>query len=1092
MNSNWFHTCLVKSLFALLSLWIVLGAYPVSGQTINTSFGKNRVQYNDDFSSWWMYETEHFVTFWYGKGRNIAKSVIQLAELDHDEIQGLLAHSMNDKIRIVIYLDLTDYNQTNIAYWENREAGGAGLASFYDNKVIVYFDGNHQNLRKQIRAGIVKAYLNSMFSGISIQDIYYDLMSTELPAWFVTGLVDYVAAPWPPEKEEMLRFFFQEKSRKIKRFKRFARDYPELAGHSLWSFLADQYGREALSDFLYLVRIHQNVDKAFRYVYGIDDKEIYRNWYAYYDGVFSNRDFEGPLDAAAFRVKPFDHPVTRTILDPSGDTLYYAANQSGRVRVMQRILSDGTEKPVMKYGFKNAHQLPDLKYPLLSYDDSGSRLGLIYERRDRIYFRSYDPVSLQFSEVLFPESVQRIYSFSFEKPGFLVFSGSLDGFSDIYQFDLEKRVIQRFTEAYFDEGDLIRTRVDGTTAYLVSSNHETMLTDPMEYDSFPPLGNRDIFMADEIFSQSRNLTKTPDRDEVEILPLAKGEYLLLGDSLRYSLPEWWSSGQDGQIFRKTILAGKHQILSHDFKNDRYVFTYRVQPDRWYLAATDQLGTILNNPRPDPSGFFETPQASSLSARDNDAQKQVEEQAFFEIDQALQFQTRFTDPEPEESLFSDPVEALKPNAIVAKNEKNALPVFNSSRAVASRLRFSFSELVTRVDNELLFEGMESYNGINNQFSPPPTGFLVKTTVRDLFEDHLLEGGIRLAADFRGMEYFLSYHNLKKKLDHSYTFYRKASVQYDHITELDGNPDKIRNRTNLVQYRVKYPFDTYRSLQATATLRFDQTILAASNLASLNTPGDQKQRILLGLEYIFDNTSQKSANLLSGTRYKAFAQLSNTLGIRLSSPVQFDLSEGLMGVVGFDVRHYLDIFEFSTLALRLAGQGSFGSEKNIYFLGAVENWYFGYYDDSYPIPKEENFAFLVQAANVRGFPYNIRNGSSFALANLEYRIPVFSYFYQGHSRYAFIRDFQLTAFFDTGMAWYGLTPFSEKNEANVYYVEAPPAIVLKIKQFNDPLVAGMGFGLRTTLFGYFVKLDYAWGIQSGRIGKPLLYFSVGLDF
>ncbi len=94
-----------------LVLVLVVGTNLVAGQSITTNFGKNRVQYHDDFNNWWKYETENFITFWYGKGRDIAEPVIQLAELNHDEIQNILEHRINDKIEIIVYTDITDLNK---------------------------------------------------------------------------------------------------------------------------------------------------------------------------------------------------------------------------------------------------------------------------------------------------------------------------------------------------------------------------------------------------------------------------------------------------------------------------------------------------------------------------------------------------------------------------------------------------------------------------------------------------------------------------------------------------------------------------------------------------------------------------------------------------------------------------------------------------------------------------------------------------------------------------------------------------------------------------------------------------------------------
>jgi len=61
-------------------------------QVANVEFGKNRIQHHDDFDQWLQYETANFVTYWYGKARNVGQATVQLAELDHDEIQGIRLH----------------------------------------------------------------------------------------------------------------------------------------------------------------------------------------------------------------------------------------------------------------------------------------------------------------------------------------------------------------------------------------------------------------------------------------------------------------------------------------------------------------------------------------------------------------------------------------------------------------------------------------------------------------------------------------------------------------------------------------------------------------------------------------------------------------------------------------------------------------------------------------------------------------------------------------------------------------------------------------------------------------------------------------
>ncbi|NDC43145.1 MAG: hypothetical protein EBZ77_16620, partial [Chitinophagia bacterium] len=45
-------------------------------------------------------------------------------------------------------------------------------------------------------------------------------------------------------------------------------------------------------------------------------------------------------------------------------------------------------------------------------------------------------------------------------------------------------------------------------------------------------------------------------------------------------------------------------------------------------------------------------------------------------------------------------------------------------------------------------------------------------------------------------------------------------------------------------------------------------------------------------------------------------------------------------------------------------------------------------------------------------------------------------------------------------------------------------------SSGLGLGYGAGVRTTVAGYFTRVDFAWNIE--KIKKPLMYLSIGTDF
>ena len=184
-----------------------------------------------------------------------------------------------------------------------------------------------------------------------------------------------------------------------------------------------------------------------------------------------------------------------------------------------------------------------------------------------------------------------------------------------------------------------------------------------------------------------------------------------------------------------------------------------------------------------------------------------------------------------------------------------------------------------------------------------------------------------------------------------------------------------------------------------------------------------------------------------------------------------------------------------ASRLAGATSFGTGKIIYYLGAVDNWIKfktdGMFDRSIQIDQKENYIYQAVATNMRGFIQNCRNGNSFAVLNNEIRWPIFRYLANRPINSKLINDFQIVGFCDAGSAWTGFVPFKSGNAYDQYILENG-SITMTIDVDRPSIVAGYGFGVRTSLLGYFLRFDWAWGVEGHVILPRVFYFSLGLDF
>ena len=184
----------------------------------------------------------------------------------------------------------------------------------------------------------------------------------------------------------------------------------------------------------------------------------------------------------------------------------------------------------------------------------------------------------------------------------------------------------------------------------------------------------------------------------------------------------------------------------------------------------------------------------------------------------------------------------------------------------------------------------------------------------------------------------------------------------------------------------------------------------------------------------------------------------------------------------------------MSSRVAASTSIGDLKLIYYLGSTDNAIVpaDNFNENIRVDFSQNYAFQALATNLRGFTQNIRNGSSFALMNNELRVPVFQYILNKPIRSDFIRNFQIVGFGDVGTAWTGSSPYGRGNSLFTQIYDDDDNITIVVKRDIEPFVLGYGFGLRSRILGYFLRADWAWGVDDGVTGPRIFYFSLGLDF
>jgi hypothetical protein len=1157
----------MRSLYSIL-FFLLFGALSF-GQTTQTEFGKNRVQFHKDFADWSQYESRNFITYWYGEGRLIGQSVVQIAEFDFTEIQSIVDYKMNDKIEIIVYTDVTDLKQSNIGS-EEAFLNTGGQTKIVGNKMFVYFNGDHNDLRRQIREGVASIFMNAMLFGSNLQEIVQNAVMMNLPEWFKEGLVSYVGQAWNTSFDNELRDLFL--SGEYEDFGSLAEDYPKLAGHSLWYFIAQRYGHTNVSHQIYLTRINRDVESGFLYVLGSTYRnttlawaEFFRSRYESEAGHLLTPETSGrPLREVTMKNKK-NRPISQLKISPDGTKIAYVTNEIGRVRAYIQDLATGHRKLVFKGGFRNSIQATDYNYPLLAWSPSNMELAVLFERRDVPKLMKYQVLTHEKTTEDLSTQFQRVYSMDYINVNDLVFSAAVRGQSDLFRYFTLTRQTQRLTSDFWDDLDATFVNIHGQQGLLFASNRADSLNVPAVLDSVLPIRNFDIyylnldnptelvqvthtphanerqpvaidstwfaFLSDEsgIYNQKTGYLEDYIHHFENVIVFEDGEEMRLhADSIIEEKLDSVALSKVDTIWQDTIIKQRavnhfttnydRNILSHhkarrngrfvemNSRDDKlhiylgemvpqplvtpFVTMYQQQNFRLVQAAAGPVAA----PEPVPDHVLKEIGNEPIDVSEIPPEKL--DTGKIDIDNYL-FQSEFDNEEvpvrnvPKKTGEQPPRIVQQPVDIISGREMEDIGKkvhdFRPGRIIPYRLKFRTDYVTTQLDNSLLFDGLSTYAGVPEDFGYPPPGILLKANFKDLFEDYEFEGGVRVPTSFNGAEYFLLFDDRKNRIDKRYAVYRRRL----RFTQDPGPPPlKYENSTTLGQYQLRYPLDVFTSIRATATLRFDKTTYLATDRNTLEFPTQRTQRAGIRGEYVFDNTLDVSLNVKNGTRYKVFAEVIKGFEADFANKVRFKANDGFMTILGLDFRHYQRVLRYSVLAARLAGATSFGQEKVLYMLGGTDNWLFPQFDMTIPLPASDDFVYRAVATNARGFELNARNGNTYALFNAEFRMPVFRYLFR-HSQSSFVQNFQVVGFFDAGTAWQGTSPFNEDSPLNTW-TDANNSVSITVNYFRDPIVYGYGAGIRTLLFGYFVRLDYGWGVETREVQDPKLFFSIGMDF
>ena len=1130
----------------LISLLFILPSVIINAQVNSVLFGRNRVQYNK--FKWQYYQTKNFNVYFYNNGQELAKFVAQSAEKELPQIEAATEFSLQRRANIIVYNEFAHMQQTNIGL-ETDILKTGGTTKFVNNKMLVYFDANHANLKRQIREGIAEIITQNLLFGDDIGEVAGNQTLLDLPSWLTDGYKAYIGENWSTELDDDLKS--ELLSGNYNKFSSLSFARPLLAGHAFWYFIEEKYKKENVTYFFYLARQYKNLNKASLQITKLKFSDLLKEFMEYesdkfYNDITRRKSYPKGNYVEGFTIsKRLNYYRFNVNPNKRNSSFVVTQYKKGIVRVL--LSEDFEYKTLLKYGVRSYENELNPSYPIMAWDPKGTRISVAYVQEGRLKLFVYDIITrIKQYKLDLTDKLDQIQDMKYMLDSkTLLFSAVKNGHTDIYTFNIENEKLQQITNDVYDNVDPSFVAFPGKNGIIFSSNRpnpsarsaDTVLPSNSRYNIFmitdfgdKPELNQITQLSNLKYGNARfpmqynssHFTFVSDENGVgnryagffTSKKAGLDTLVLIGDDiLRNPSPKEVDSTL--RVYKKTDVDSIAVVsVSEDSAYSFPLTNYQSSLVETRIAGENNQVSEVTRQSDDKVLYKLKIDEFVLNRRNVTAQpteyakKLMRESKLTNVDAAntsINLGPNATDSlKKPDDLFqnefnNDSSAVLNPviGKIYETQEDNKESVLATAKLYAYKpIKFSTDFGGASINNSVLINRYQAYAGGSGPItlnSSTPLNGLIRLGTSDLLEDIRITGAFKISTNLKDNEWYINYANLKRRIDWGGSYYRNAQS----FVTTSNYP--VRIFTNLYQGNISYPFDVTKSIRFSTGIRSEHQVLSSVDLVTAPIASERTLYHVNRLEYVYDNSMNPTTNIWNGLRYKISADWNRQVsGVKFADgPNTFNL--------GIDARYYYPIYRNFIWAGRAAADFSWGNQKFIYYLGGTDGWLmFGnnqkldangnlirerYFNTSNPPDNDQSYAFQSLAVNMRGYIQNVANGNNAVTLNSEFRLPVMSTFFDKTVNNPFLRNLMITQFVDLGTAWNGAYDSFKRPE--VVYGQGD--VLVKVKAGGvGPFAGGYGFGARSMLFGYFVKYDVGWPMNGFFKGRPIMYVSLGLDF
>lgn len=828
-------------------LCVVLGLFSgTHAQTNLEVFGQNRIQYRR--FDWKYYDAEHFKIYHYDRaGRDLARYVAEQAEQDVTAIERRLGGLFPERLNIILYNAYDDFQQSNIGLngeLQLQNDNPAGTVNLVGDKLVIYFTGKHADLKRQLRQGMAQVVMERLMFGESFREMVRNAVLLNLPEWVTTGYVDYVVDGWTTDDDNDWKniMMVDEKVH----FDEIGDKNPRLAGKAFWKYIAVKYGENNVKNLLYLTQLKSSLNKALKLTINQKLKNTYDSLVTFYQGRygFEEQIFE-PLDTSMLLTRiavPDDESRIRDItVSPRGGDVAYVKWKFGEYQViLERTRTvDGIVKRessvILSGGVKNYREHDDPDYPLLNWNNTGFKLGIVFKNRDRLRIRVYNSIKAKIETFKIPPSrFDRITGFTFmEDDDMIILSALRRGQSDLFEYRLKGGRMNQLTDDAWDDAAPVFVSGGARKGVVFLSNRPLPFMNIKPLPNELPSGMMNAFFYNSTTKRSElmQLTRNNKGTIAQAIPYGSDHFAYLSDlngvRNRYVIMFGRTAKNEDSAYSVPMTNFSRSILYQQYNPSSGKIADVIQTQHAY----DVFFHKIDLPAPDGTAKVRTPlplsfvdgvvnnkNAASLSSPVNlmDKSEIEKKEDPFDIKTGNAFQSEFSrrsklnpddsakvEPGPESAELAEMLSLKHPadssivpglsvqnntqgndpkitlfsgNTDGALNGKRIVYVdstFIDMRSQKYYLSFRPDFFSVRADNSVVFNRYQSYDNSGGQYTNPSVAGMLMVSLIDKMEDYRFTGGLRIPLNFSGLTYFLQFENFRRRVDWGLIFLRQEN-------------------------------------------------------------------------------------------------------------------------------------------------------------------------------------------------------------------------------------------------------------------------------------------------------------------------------